>query len=622
MLKRRGILLTVLAALGALAACTTTEPETVEVVVTREVVQTVQVPGESATVEVTREVVATQEVIVEVTAVPGEEMMDGDSVTMYGTSTTDIPTLDPQLGEDSVSINLIENLFVNLTNYDLETSEVVPEAATDWTISDDGLVYTFNIRNDIPWVYHTPGTSITEQVVDDEGNPRFVTAHDFVYAIKRACNPNTGSYYSSVVAPQILGCNEVLNADDPGDIPAELIDAIGVTAPDDATLIIELAFPAGYFLSMTPLWTLAASPSWTIAEFGGQWIEAGNIVTNGRYALDEWVHNVRRTIVRNPLMPADLQGSGNIERFEVQVVPDIDTAYALWLNSEIEQTAIPNAELQAHLDNYGDETDQIANLSVFYFGFRFDKAPFDDVHVRRAFAAGYDRELHIQTVRQGQGVPMKHLAPPGIFGAPPINEVGVGFDPDYARAQLAEAGYPNCEGLPTISLLGYSGQNTLDWIEFAQAQWEEHLGCSADTIQIEQLPFAELLDATLVEDPNEAPHIWTLAWGPDYADENNWVGDVLWCETSNRQRRECDEIDDMIVAARIESDPTKRVEMYAEIEEAFFGEEGTFPISPLFLNIGFQASHSWLERIPSLFGGNQIYNWTIDQAAQLEARGN
>ena len=88
-----------------------------------------------ATVEVPKEVVQV------VTATP-EPKPDGP-VTMYGTSTTDIPTLDPQLGEDSVSIYYIENLFVNLTNYDLETAEVVPEAATDWTVSDDGLVYTF-----------------------------------------------------------------------------------------------------------------------------------------------------------------------------------------------------------------------------------------------------------------------------------------------------------------------------------------------------------------------------------------------------------------------------------------------------------------------------------------------
>ncbi|MCP4427653.1 MAG: peptide ABC transporter substrate-binding protein, partial [Chloroflexi bacterium] len=548
MFKKRSLIIVALAlvALFAVACQPEVVTETVEVPVevTRVITETVVEEGD--TVEVTR--VVTEEVVVEVPAEMEEEPAMAEPVTNHGYSTTDIPTLDPQTGEDVVSINNIESLFVHLTNYDLDTAEVVPEAATAWDISEDGLQYTFTIRTDIPWVKHNPVTGETTQEVDDEGNPRFVTAHDFAYGIKRACDPNTGSYYSSVIAPQIVGCEDVLNAEDPEAIPEELVDAIGVEAVDDGTLVIELAFPAGFFLSMTPMWTLAATPQWAIEEHGDSWIEAGNIVTNGRYVLNEWVHNVRRTLLRNPLMPADMQGVGNIERMITNVVPDTSTGYALWLNGEVERSNIPDEELEAHLDQFSEKTVQVADLAVFYFGFRFTKPPFDDVHVRRAFSAAFDRATFVATVRQGQGLPMKHLAPPGIFGAPPISEVGVGFDVEYAQAQLAEAGYPNCEGFPTITLLGYSGQSTLNWIEFAQANWSENLGCDPSVLQIEQQSFAELLAATSPDTPDsEAVHIWTLGWGPDYADENNWVGDVLWCESSNRQKRECDAVDDMIV---------------------------------------------------------------------------
>jgi oligopeptide transport system substrate-binding protein len=617
--KKRSLLVVALLILGILlVACGGAEPEQVIVTqiveTTRVVTETVEVGGE--TVEVTRIVTDTTEVevtrVVEVTA--PEEVSDEVVLNSYDTS--DIPTLDPQLGEDTTSINMIEQLFVHLTNYDLETAEVVPEAATAWVISEDGLTFTFEIRTDIPWVYHNPVTNETTQEADEEGNLRFVTANDFVYGIKRACDPNTGSYYSSVIAPQIKGCGDVLFYEDPEAVPAELFDAIGVSAPDDGTLIIELEFPASFFLSMTPMWTLAASPQWAIEEHGDSWIEAGNIVTNGRYALHSWVHNVRREIVRNPLMPADMQGSGNIDRWVVNVVPDATTGYALWLNGEVETSGIPDAELQAHLEQYPDETDQIADLAVFYFGFRFDKSPTDNVHVRRAMSAAFDRATYVAEVRQGQGIPMKHLAPPGIFGAPPIDEVGVGFNPEWAKAQLAEAGYPDCEGFPTISILGYSGQSTLNWLEFAQANWSENLGCDASLFAIEQQSFADLLTSTASDDPAEAPHMWTLGWGPDYADENNWVGDVLWCEGSNRQHRECTEADDMIVAARLEPDPATRVAMYAEIEEAFFGEEGLYPIAPIFLRIAYVARHSWYSNIPALFGGNQLYNYSIDVEAR------
>jgi oligopeptide transport system substrate-binding protein len=604
----------------ALAACQPQQVETVQtVVVTQEVLREGTPVIETVVVEVTPEA-------------PAEGPGDGtDLVTFDAYSTTDIPTLDPQIGEDEISINYIENLFVQLTNYDTVTAEIVPEAATDWEISDDGLTYTFHLRTDIPWVYHNPVTGETTQsnrpIFDEEGNqtgeePAFVTAEDFVYGIRRACDPNIGSYYSGVIAPLIAGCSDVLNYEDPANIPQELIDAIGVSAPDSETLVINLEFPAAYFLSMTPMWTLSAAPEWAISEHGENWIEAGNLVTSGRYVLNEWVHGVRRILLRNPLIPEDLAGSGNIERIVTNVVPDVSTGYALWLNNEVDTSSIPTEELAAHLEQFPDETEQFPDLAVFYFAFRMTKPPFDDVRVRRAFSAAFDRETFVAEVLQGQGLPMKHLAPPGIFGAPPIDEVGVGFDPEYARQQLEEAGYPNCEGFPTVTLIGYSGQSTLNWIEYAQNQYETNLGCDPGVIQIEQLPFAELLTATEASLPDEqAPHMWTLGWGPDYADENNWVGDVLWCQTDNRSKRTCNEIDDMIVEARQEPDPERRQELYAQIEEAFFGPEGEFPIAPFWLRIAYVADHTWIDNPRSLFGGNQWYNWTIDWDAKVAARG-
>ena len=111
--------------------------------------------------------------------------------------------------------------------------------------------------------------------------------------------------------------------------------------------------------------------------------------------------------------------------------------------------------------------------------------------------------------------------------------------------------------------------------------------------------------------------MWTLGWGPDYADENNWVGDVLWCENpGNRMKRECTEADDLIVQAREESDPAVRAEMYRQIEELFFGPEGEVPFFPIYVRIAFVARHSWIERDVALFGGQQWYNWTLDTAAR------
>lgn len=595
--------------------------EQVEVtrVVEKEVEVTKIVAGETVVETVFETVIET---VVETVEVEAETPTDS-TVVLNFYDTDDLPTLDPQIARDMYSVTYIENLFVQLTNYDLETSNVIPEAATHWEISEDGLVYTFYLRTDIPWVKYHPITELTSQEVDDEGNPRFVTAQDFVYGIKRACDPDIGSYYSTIVAPFIKNCSDLLFAEDPKEARPERWNAIGVSAPDDSTLVIELEFPAAYFLSMTPLWTLAASPQWAIEAHGDDWIEAGNIVTNGRYVLGEWVHNARLSIVRNPLAPAELRGSGNVDRVDTTVVPDISVGYALWLNNEVDASFIPALELEAHREQFPNESLQIPTLAVSYFGFRMSKFPFDDVRVRRAFSAALDRERLVRDVRQGQGLPMIHLAPPGIFGAPPIEEVGISYDPDFARAQMAEAGYPDCENFPVVTLLTVTGQAVLPWVEFAQATITEVLGCEPDRIQIQQAQFRELLAAIEPETPDDAaPHMWTLTWAPDYADENNWVGDVLWCDNlGNRFKRACSEVDEWIVQAREELDPSVRIELYRQIEERFFGNEGLVPMIPQYVSIATVARHSWLDLIPALFAGDQYYNWSLDWDAKMDAQG-
>ncbi len=604
----------------ALAAC---DENTVEV--TR--IVTVTVVHEGETIEVTR--IITEEV--EVTRLVQPATTPGETVTYHGYSLSDIPGLDPQLAGDEVSGSYIENLFVQLTNYDAVTSEVVPQAATTWDSSEDGLTWTFHLRTDIPWVYHNPVSGQTTHVnrpsFDESGAqigeaPAFVTAHDFVASFRRVCDPSGGAPAGTAIAHVIAGCQALLSHESPGALSEADFETVGVRAADEATLVVELAFPAGYFLSMTPMWALSATPDWAIARHGHQWTEAGNIISAGPYVLSEWVHGVRRTLLRNELMPEDMRGAGNIERIRVSVAPDTVNGYAQWLNYEVDESEIPDGELAAHLEQFGNETYQAPDLAVFYFGFRHTKPPLDQVEVRRALSAAFDRQTFVDQVRLGQGLPMRHFAPPGIFGAPPIGEVGVGFDPQYAREQLAAAGYPDCEGFPTLSLLGFSGKETLDWLEYARAQWVEYLGCDADLFQIEQMPFEELLQATLASEPDEtAPHIWTAGRAPEYADENNWVGDVLGCENEPTSKRECTETDELIVQAREEADPEARVALYADIEERFFGPEGEMPIAPLFLRIEYRARHHWLQNDVALFGGQQWYNWVIDWEAKQAAQG-
>lgn len=541
-----------------------------------------------------------------------------EPVTWYNVDSAEISTLDPQLATDSVSIDAIENLFLGLTNVDaLVPGNILPEIATSWSTSADGAVWTFNLRNDVPWVRWDPVNDSAEQL-------RMVTAGDIEYGIKRACDPRLLAEYGYVVAGVVAGCQDTLNMDSAAFTDADR-DLVQVTALDDVTLQITLAFPASYFLSQTTMWVYRPVPAEVIEEYGDNWTDPGNIVTNGPFVIDELVRGVRRVYMRNPFIPADLLGPGNVERIVTTIVEDGGTIFALYQDNQIDASGVPAAELQSILQDpaYADQLRQISQPTVFYFGFAFDKPPFDNANVRRAFAAVVDRNAFIQEVLQGRGIPMIHFTPPGMFGAVPINEVGVGYDPEYARAQMAEAGFENCAGFPNLEIVTYAASAA--WAEFLSAALERELGCDPNLFTIEQQEFSVLLETVSYQNtPEERPNMWTLGWGPDYGDANNWVNDVLHCEsTHNDFKRPCSEIDDLILQAMTESDSDARIEMYYQIEEGFFGPEGLYPIIPLYMRLLYNLVKPWYTgpfETDGIFGGDHWDYRAIDQAAQSAAR--
>ncbi|MBZ0318226.1 MAG: peptide ABC transporter substrate-binding protein [Anaerolineae bacterium] len=541
-------------------------------------------------------------------------------VTIDGASQSEISSLDPAIISDSVSIIPVENLFLGLTDYDPITSAINPELATSWEVSADGLVWTFNLRSDVNWMRYDPATE-TAAVV------RPVVAGDLVYGIKRGCDPRLGGYYGTISAKVIKGC-DVVNQTVAENVTDDLVygETIAVSAPDDVTLVVELQFAAGYFFSMTPMWMLRAVPQEVIEEFGDEWTAPGNIVSNGPFFVQEITRGVRRVYVRNEALPADLfSGTGNVEVINTTVIEDAGTIYALYQNSQLDSSGVPAAEIQNVLSDptLSQEVLQIFDLTVFYFGFGHDKAPFDNVHARRAFSAIIDRQAFIEQVLAGRGVPMIHFTPPGMAHAPAINSVGVGFDPEYAVAEMEAAGYPNCEGFPAIDMVAYQGAGT--WTDFWAAAAEEYLGCDPSLLNVEQLEFSVLLE---IVDPNtptqDRPNAWTLGWGPDYGDANNWVNDVLSCTSDNAFLRPCTEVDDLINQAAAESDPAVRDQLYAEIEASFFGAEGEYPIAPIYLRSFFTLVKPWYTgpfESDGLFGGAHWGAYNIDMAAKLAARG-
>jgi oligopeptide transport system substrate-binding protein len=210
----------------------------------------------------------------------------------------DIPTIDPTVSETSSSIDVVNQIFVGLTAQSETTGETIPAVASGWTVEpgDEGVVYTFTLRDNISWVRYNADTGAVEQILDDAGNPRMVTAEDVVYGFQRGLDPVTAAPYSYVPIPYINGAAEY-NAGEAD------VSVFGVTAVDDWTVQIAAPEEVAFAPAIYGLWVTRPVPVWAIEEGGDSWTEPEYIATNGPYALKEWAHDEGITVIKNPFWP-------------------------------------------------------------------------------------------------------------------------------------------------------------------------------------------------------------------------------------------------------------------------------------------------------------------------------
>ena len=517
----------------------------------------------------------------------------GEPITVRLSLGAEPPTLDPNLAQDTYAIQSIEGMFLGLTNINNVTEEIEPELATEWTISEDGTVWTFTLRQDAVW---------------SDGRP--VTAHDVEYSVKRAIMPETASPYAYVL--YIIKNAQAINQTDVASATYD-IDTLGVKALDDYTVEFTLEAPAAYFESISSLWTLRPVPSWAIEEYGDAWTEPENIVVNGPYKLTEWKHGESLSYVKNPTYydAANVQ----IDNVEVDIITDAFTEIALYESGELDVAGdgpgtFPVEEMQRMLADpvLSQELHTGPRASTTYVGFTTTKPPFDDVLVRKAFSAAIQRQVMVDDV-VGSGVPATQFAPPGIFGAPDP-EVGIATDLEQAKAWLAEAGYPDGEGFPTVTYRYFASTLEESLAEALQAMWAETLGVQVN-IEVQEWPvfIAGIGPDTPLE---EMPEMWRLGWGADYPDENNWVYEVFHCtDSTNYSRSACTTADEMAKAAALETDPDVRKDLYAQVEELMFGEE--VRAAPYY-HRGFTIlTKPYLTRAYPTFAPNNWETWRVEK---------
>ncbi len=405
--------------------------------------------------------------------------------------------LDPAAAGDAGSAAFTAQFFESVAAFD-ESLELRPALAESWRINEGGRRVTFHLRPDLRFSDGTP-----------------LRATDVVRSWLRVIDPAAPSPLATLML-DVEGAAAYLA----GQASA---DDVGLTADDAANnVIVDLVRPAAEFPS------IVASPTFGVvpAGFDGDAtaLQPGDgFVVSGGYRL-EAVGPDTMTLVANPNYwagpPAlatirivnDLGGASTIEAFErgdLDYVP-ISGSDASWI---------------AYDANLGPQLRTVPSLSTDYYGFDVGEPPFDDVRVRRAFAAAVDwRRIATLAVEDPTGVATS-MVPPGLPGRSELDVIPA-HHPDAARGLLADAGFPDGKGFPEITIL--SGAGIYD--QAVVTELERELGI---TVRSETMDFASYFDR-LDEDP---PQMWFLSWVADYPGRNDFLGVLLGTGSTNNYGR-------------------------------------------------------------------------------------
>jgi ABC-type oligopeptide transport system substrate-binding subunit len=564
--------------------------------------------AEGQEVVVTRLVLQTQTIQVAVTPVIDIEE-DDELVELDISFAGSVNSLDPQRTIEENDLDIIENIYVGLTRYDPATGSYEPELAEEWEVSEDGRTWTFYLRDDIFWVHTEEGQETLLGTTEAQVQAlRPVVAADVVFAIQRACDPRIDTPDSFVLFI-IEGCQQLNRQTE---VTSELLSQVGARAVDDQTLEITLTEPASYFPAITSNSILRPVPIEHVLEFEQEWAEVENILVSGPFILgSQSLPGTRTVLQRNPYWPIPF--SGNVDVVNILHFDDDKNAYRLWEDRNLDISPLPVTDQTSILNKHAQKVKIVPEQAVFYLAFNFESEVFGNPALRKAFSWAIDRERLIREVHSGLGLPMRHFTPPGVFGAPPIDEVGTGYSPDRAREQMASSNFIDCRLMPPITYMVSSSDLALQQAELLREMWQEELNCREEQIVIEQVQFGTLLANTRTDAGAARPDLWDLGWASYYPDANNWMQDVLHCtESENRMKRGCSEVDTLITNAAATDIPEFRLDLYRQIERLFFAEDGLEPIAPLYTRSNLILSQSWVHFVPSPFGGEHYDTYTID----------
>ncbi|MAK65045.1 MAG: peptide ABC transporter substrate-binding protein [Maricaulis sp.] len=479
----------------------------------------------------------------------GGSPVDSDNIILHRGNTAEPLSLDPHKASGTWENHIIGDMFIGLFTEDANGAPV-PGMAESWDVSEDGLTWTFHLR-EASW---------------SDGVP--VTANDFVFAWRRIAAPETGAQYVSLLYP-IAGMEAATRGEGP-------IDAIGVRAIDDRTLEVSLENPAPYLPGLLTHYTSFPLPQHVVEQYGDEWVRPANIQVNGAYRLEDWRTNNFVHLVRN----TGFFDNDNVCIDDVYYYPTVDNSAA--------GRRVRNGELHINNNFPGQQLDFLNReipdyvriapyMGTIYFSMNTTLDIFSDPNVRNALGMSIDRHFIADEILRAGFQPAYSLVPPGVANYPGGVEAAWSDTPieerrAEARALLEAAGF----GPDNPLRFEYTYRATGDNPRIApvvQNDWS----AIADWVQPELI-----VNDTQIHYDNLRANDFQIAdggWIADYNDAYNFLflGEYR-SVPMNYSRYNNPAYDEMVTAANRELDPVVRGDMMAQAEQMLVDDMPIIPI--------------------------------------------
>jgi oligopeptide transport system substrate-binding protein len=464
----------------------------------------------------------------------------------------DPDSLDPQKARGFEAQTVLRDLCEGLTTLD-HSATVAPGVAERWSVSPDGLTYTFTLRPSARW---------------STGEP--VVAEDFVAGFRRLVDPATGSAYAGYVdvienAPDIVA----------GKKPP---DSLGVTAPDTHTVVVQLGSPAAY------LPTLLSHPATcpvhrpTLAAHPESFARPGIMVCDGAFVLKEWVQGSYILATRNHQYWND--AATQLEAVKYLSISDENAELARYRGGEIHITrVVPRGQFDWILANLRDQLHVSPQLSTYFYGFNLRRAPFKDrPGLRRALSLVIDRNKLAERVLRVGELPAWGWIPPGTanYDSQSFDYRDTPLAQRIAEAQrlYREAGYSKEK--PLSFELRYNAGEVHTKLALAIASmWKEALGVDVRLAQVEFKSLLQDIDQGDVE-------VFRSSWVGDYNDPYTFAQYLTSGYGVNMPHYASGRYDALVKSATQQQNPHERAALLEEAERVMLADH---PILPLYFYV-------------------------------------